>query len=175
MSSSFLSQPIEYPGSRRAWIEPPPYVDLVAKTMQLYVNHSEGSLCVAGILYNSGNSIPTPHSGTITVAIGITVVIEGITRSQEEQFTIANRELLPGVQIESDCSKAPLVYRDEDPGAKYTLELLVDLHHEVTDVDRSNNWVRFPWWITNPANAGLTRIGDIAAELEAENAVQSGN
>jgi len=141
----------------------PPFIDIVAKTFRISVNHTQRQICVSGIVSNEGNALP---GKAVQVAIGVTVVIAGVTRSQQEIFTIPSSALLPGVQVETECSTAPLVYLDEDSGAKYTLELLVDFNHEVADLDRGDNYRSITTWWTNPKNSKLTRIGDIAAELK---------
>jgi hypothetical protein len=126
----------------------PPYADLYAHpSFRIRTLHSEGRICVSGVVGNRGNSIP---SRNVKVALGITVTIAGILRHYEKIYTMG-KSLRPGELVYTEpCSSAPLAYFNEDNGAKYTFELFVDFNRDVIDLSRGNNFQSYTWWAVRP-------------------------
>jgi hypothetical protein len=145
----------------------PPYADLRAYAFLVYRHDAEGRIGVTGQIWNVGNS-SAGHD--FDVAIGVTVVIAGVTRSQEEIFRL-DGSLSAGSTVETPESSAPLVYREDDPGAVYQLEMLVDLNFEVSELSRGNDHLGpFPYWFNRMpvTRTEPFKIGDIAAELRSQ-------
>lgn len=132
----------------------PPYPDLVAGSIFVRVNHTNQRICVGALIRNEGGG---PPGRPWQLAIGITFVKAGVTISSQELFTISQNQVIGWGGFESPCSEAELVYRDEDAGAVYTLEALVDVNHELVDLDRSNNYREGKTWWVNPSAVAKKR------------------
>ena len=94
-----------------------------------------------------------PPKRSWQVAIGITYVKQGVTISTQEIFTIPQNQVIDSEGFQAPCSQAELIYRNEDAGAVYTLEALVDVCQELVDLDRGNNFLQVKTWWVNPATA----------------------
>ena len=125
---------------------------LVAATVKIKVNHSAGTVCVAGVIVNAGY---VSVSGPFEVAIGITYVKAGVTISSQEIFEVPEGVSIPGRggRYTTPCSTRELIYRDEDYGALYELEVLVDVRQIVDELDEGNNHLYVKWWTVSPTTA----------------------
>lgn len=133
---------------------PPPYPDLCAYQIYVNVNHSLRRICVGAVVRNLGGA---PPERSWQVAIGITYIKQGVTISTQEIFTIPQNQIIGPDGFETPCSEGELIYRDEDSGAVYTLEALVDVAQELIDLDRGNNYSQVTTWWVNPATAAKYR------------------
>jgi hypothetical protein len=121
----------------------PLYADLVARQFVVQVNHTAKTICVAGVIDNIGYA---SARGPFQVALGITYTPKGVTTSSQSTFTIDEVPVGPGFR--TPCVTKPLIYRNEDAGAVYRLELLVDLNNDINELSGGNNftWADV-WWV----------------------------
>ena len=126
----------------------PPYADLYAHpSFRIRSDHEQKRLYVSGFVGNAGNA---PPQRAVKVAVGITVRIAGVLISTEKVVTMG-QGLRPGdLEPTLPQASAPLAYFNEDNGAKYTFEILVDFHHDVIDLSRANNYYSYTWWAIDP-------------------------
>jgi hypothetical protein len=124
--------------------------DLVARTVTIQVNHTEKTICVAGIIRNIGKA---DASGPFKVAIGITVRKNGVLISSQTIFEVPESVTIEadGGELTTECAQQELIYRDEHPDAVYELEFLVDVEHIVKEFKEGNNHIRLTWWTISPS------------------------
>lgn len=129
--------------------------DLRARTVTITVNHTQKTCCVAAILQNNGD---VDISGPFIVAIGITVrQPNGVLISSEKKVQIPSSVTIPafGGEYTTECSQSRLFYCDEvgslpnHGGLRaYWLEVIVDLEHQVQEINESNNYFETLWCTT---------------------------
>jgi hypothetical protein len=128
---------------------PYPLSDLWAfPSFKVQIDHSAQTICVSGFIRNIGNRrVRDPFH----IAMGITYVRAGVTISSEKINRI-NETILVGEQIETPCMLQNLVYLDEDPGAYYEFEMIVDLYNDISELKSTNNRHREDrWFFLSPA------------------------
>src|SRR3954453_13039215 len=127
----------------------PPYPDLFAyPSFSVAVNHPNRTICLSGFISNVGNARVRQ---SFYVALGITYVRFGVTISSEKIVRIDD-DIIVGERIATPCMLQNLIYLDEDPGAYYTFEMIVDVFNDISELRSSNNRHREDgWYFLNPA------------------------
>lgn len=145
--NSFLLGPPALPRPERAPILQV-YPDLFAsQSFRIRQDHASRRLYVSGFVGNRGNQAAPAH---VKVAVGVAVRIAGKLISTQRVYTMG-KNLRPGeFQLTDPPTVAPLAYYNEDNGAKYLFEILVDFNHEVLDVSRGNNYSSYTWYAYDP-------------------------
>lgn len=127
---------------------PPPSAQLFAyPSFRVVQDHAQKRLYVSGYLGNRGVA---PAAAAIKVAVSVTVRLRGELVTAERVVT-TGFGLRPGaLELTSPPTEAPLVYLDEDDGAKYLFETLVDFTHDVADLSQATNYASLVWWTHSP-------------------------
>lgn len=126
--------------------------DLVPHTVTIQVNHTQRTICVAAVIHNRGGA---DVDGPFKVAIGIGVKKAGVYIYSEEIFEVPEEVIIEGeggVYI-TECSQRELIYRDQDPGAEYDINILVDVEHIIGELNEGNNYFSTKWWTISPTAA----------------------
>lgn len=131
-----------------------PLPDLVARTFQIRKNHSERTLSVSGVIQNSGEA---HASGPFEVVLGVSYYgKEGSYITRQLNIHIPSDVMIEGhgtLYTTEPMNDIPLIYRDENPLAVYTLELIVDSANQISEVSDSNNFATLKYWTVSPSFA----------------------
>jgi hypothetical protein len=107
----------------------------VVQGFHIVLDHVGGVLSVSAFVGNDGTAT-TRRS--VEFVLGITYRSGDQTRYTERVSTLAEG-IRPGDIVETAPTRANLVYFNEDLGAKYKMEAIVDLGQDIFDVNRANN------------------------------------
>ncbi len=126
--------------------------EIMARTVQITVNHDAKTICVAAVIRNIGGQ---DIHGPFKVAIGIDYVKDGILISMEHDVIVPATVTIPknGGEIVTDCATTELHYRDLEPGFIYHFEILADYENVIKEFDDwGNNDLKIDWWTNSPKN-----------------------
>lgn len=107
----------------------------VVQGFHIVLDHAAGVLSVSAFVGNDGRAT-TRRS--VQFVLGITYRSGDQTRYTERVSTIAEG-IRPGDIVETVPTRANLVYFNDDLGARYRMEAIVDLGQDIFDVNRANN------------------------------------
>jgi hypothetical protein len=136
--------------------------EIQVRSAQITVNHSEGKICVSGIIRNIGGK---DVHGPFKVAVGITrytnIALNHFIFSEEIIEVPANVTIPAngGEYVTEPCSIRELVYRDKDPNALYEFDILADIENVLPEFDDwGNNRFTTKWWTVSPGLATPFKI-----------------
>ena len=124
---------------------PPLFPDLVAKTFQIVILGTQKRVRFSAVIKNEGNK---DISGPIDVVMGAEYRKSGVLFSIQQMVHVPSNVTLfaHGAEYITDYLETELVYRNQDSGAKYSLEVIIDPEQHIPEINRANNHLQMPWW-----------------------------
>lgn len=107
----------------------------IVQGFHIVLDHVGGVLSVNAFVGNDGTATTRRP---VDFVLGITYRSGNQTRYTEKVSTIA-AGIRPGDIVETAPTRASLVYFNDDLGAKYKMEAIVDFGQDIFDVNRTNN------------------------------------
>ena len=124
---------------------PPLSPDLVAKLFRVVILGAQKRVRFSAVIKNEGNK---DISGPIDLVMGAEYSKRGVLFSIQQVVHVPSNVTLVanGAEYTTDYLETDLVYRNQDSGAKYSLEVIIDPEQHIPEINRTNNHFQMTWW-----------------------------